>query len=83
MTREALDREGFTDVKIVLSGGFDAEKIAYFEKLDAPVDSYGVGASLLRGAYDFTADVVQLEGEPCAKTGRAYQPNERLERVEL
>ncbi len=81
MTREALDREGFEHVKIIVSGGFDPEKIAAFEERQAPVDAYGVGSALLRGSYDFTADVVLLEGRPCAKAGREHRPNPRLKRV--
>lgn len=46
-----------------------------------PVNAYGVGSSLIRGQNDFTADVVLLEGEPCAKAGRWFRPNPRLERV--
>ena len=80
--REALDRDGFERVKIVASGGFTAEKISEFEARGVPVDSYGVGSSLLRGSNDYTADVVMLEGRPCAKVGREYRPNPRLERVE-
>ncbi len=37
-------------VHIVVSGGFDAEKIREFESVGAPVDAYGVGSSLVRGA---------------------------------
>jgi nicotinate phosphoribosyltransferase len=79
--RSALDAAGHEQVKIVVSGGFDAEKIRAFEEAGAPVDSYGVGSSLLRGQNDFTADVVRVEGKPCAKAGREYKPNSRLERV--
>lgn len=79
--REALDREGFGHVRIIVSGGFDAEKIAHFESLGVPVDAYGVGSALMRGNMSFTADVVLLEGEACAKAGREYLPNERLTRV--
>lgn len=79
--RRALDAEGFQRVKIVVSGGFNAEKIRAFEKAGVPVDAYGVGSSLFGGRYDFTADVVMTNGKPCAKVGRVYQPNERLERV--
>jgi len=79
--REALDREGFSHVKIVVSGGFNAEKVAYFEQRGAPVDAYGVGSCLVQGAYDFTADVVEVEGEPCAKAGRRLRPNPRMEVV--
>ena len=80
--RAALDAAGHERVKIVCSGGFDADKIREFEAAGAPVDSYGVGSSLLRGQNDFTADVVRLDGRDCAKAGRAYRPNARLERVD-
>jgi nicotinate phosphoribosyltransferase len=79
--RSALDEAGHRNVKIVVSGGFDAAKIRDFEEAGAPVDSYGVGSSLLRGQNDFTADVVKVEGRPCAKAGREYRSNSRLERV--
>lgn len=79
--RDALDREGFSHVKIVVSGGFTVEKIEQFEAAGVPVDAYGVGSSLFQGRFDFTADVVQVNDRPCAKVGREYQPNPRLERV--
>ena len=79
--RRALDAEGFRHVKIVVSGGFDVEKIRHFEEDGVPVDAYGVGSSLFQGRYDFTADVVMVEGKPCAKTGRFYRANPRLEEV--
>ena len=79
--REALDGAGHGRVKIVASGGFDAARIREFEALGAPVDSYGVGSSLVRGSNDFTADIVQVEGRPCAKVGRRLHPNPRLEAV--
>ena len=40
-----------------------------------PVDSYGVGSSLIRGSNDFTADVVINNGRPTAKVGREFRPN--------
>lgn len=79
--RSALDCYGYSDVKIVVSGGFTAEKIEYFEKNQVPVDAYGCGSSLLKGGGDFTADIVLVEGKPMAKTGRWYRPNPRLELV--
>jgi len=81
LTRRALDERGFTDVKIVVSGGFTADRIRSFEAAGVPVDAYGVGSSLIRGANDFTADVVMVDGEPHAKVGRELRPNERLELV--
>jgi nicotinate phosphoribosyltransferase len=80
--RRALDRDGFKGVKIVVSGGFTVEKIRDFEQQRVPVDGYGVGSSLFQGRFDFTADVVLLGGQPCAKVGREYRPNRRLERVD-
>jgi nicotinate phosphoribosyltransferase len=80
--REALDRDGFERVKIVVSGGFDAERIAEFERRGVPVDSYGVGSALIRGENDYTADIVMTDGRPSAKAGRHYRENPRLELVE-
>jgi nicotinate phosphoribosyltransferase len=80
--RQALDSAGHEHVRIVVSGGFDADKIRHFEEVGAPVDSYGVGSSLVRGENDFTADVVRVEGRERAKAGRRYRPNPRLETVE-
>jgi nicotinate phosphoribosyltransferase len=80
--RAALDDAGFPQVKIVASGGFTAARIREFEAAAVPVDAYGVGSSLIRGDNDFTADVVRVDGRPCAKEGRRYLPNPRLERVE-
>jgi nicotinate phosphoribosyltransferase len=79
--RDALDRDGFERVKIVVSGGFDEAKIREFEAREVPIDAYGVGSSLIRGANDYTADVVLTDGRPSAKAGRRFRPNERLELV--
>lgn len=79
--RTALDAAGHGAVKIVVSGGFSVEKIREFERLGVPVDAYGVGSSLFQGRFDFTADVVMNEGRPCAKVGREYKANPRLEKV--
>ncbi|HRP07654.1 MAG TPA: hypothetical protein PLL69_04120, partial [Gemmatimonadales bacterium] len=80
--RDALDQAGFPGVSIVVSGGFTVEKIREFEALGVPVDAYGVGSSLFGGRFDFTADVVRYQGQPCAKVGRAWRENPRLEPVE-
>ena len=76
--REALDADGFEHVKIVVSGGFTAERIRAFEERGVPVDSYGVGSALIRGENDFTADIVMTDGRPSAKVGRHYRENPRL-----
>ena len=80
--RGALDGAGFSEVRIVASGGFNAKRIQEFEAAGVPVDAYGVGSSLIRGENDFTADVVKVNGVPLAKVGRGFSPNPRLERVQ-
>jgi nicotinate phosphoribosyltransferase len=79
--RDALDAAGHERVKIVVSGGFTAEKISAFEEQGAPVDAYGVGSSLIRGSNDFTGDLVLTDGKPAAKFGRHYRDSPRLELV--
>jgi len=76
-------------VKIVVSGGFNPEKIRKFEKLEVPVDIYAVGSYLFSNGNgtttDYTADVVRVKvhGEwiDMAKMGRRSGNNENLERV--
>jgi nicotinate phosphoribosyltransferase len=79
--RDALDAGGFGHVRIVASGGFTVDKIRLFEERGVPVDAYGVGSSLIRGANDFTADVVLTDGQPSGKFGRRLRENPRLELV--
>jgi nicotinate phosphoribosyltransferase len=81
--RDALDAEGFNHIRVIVSGGFNAERIFAFEASKVPVDSYAVGSSLLKGECDYTADVVLREGLSCAKAGRRYRPSDRLEAVDL
>jgi nicotinate phosphoribosyltransferase len=79
--RNALDAEGYGDVKIVVSGGFNVDRVRAFEEDGVPVDAYGVGAALFDGRFDFTADIVQVNGKPESKVGRQLRPNPRMERV--
>ena len=65
------------NVKIVVSGGFNVDKITRFEQLNVPADIYGVGSALFDNygpnVTDYTADVVKVKvhGEwmHLAKTG--------------
>jgi nicotinate phosphoribosyltransferase len=81
LVRSELDAHGHPDVRIVVSGGFTADRIRAFEEAGVPVDAYGVGSSLIRGSNDFTADVVMADGRPAGKVGRELRPNPRLSRV--
>ncbi|MFQ3658053.1 MAG: nicotinate phosphoribosyltransferase [Anaerolineae bacterium] len=84
-------REYCRQVKIVVTGGFNREKVEYFERARTPVDAYGVGSSLLANSKetntDFTMDVVRirLDGRwvDVPKVGRAPSDNPDLRRVNL
>ncbi len=79
--RKALDLEGFTYVQIIVSSGFNPEKIALFEREKAPVNLYGVGLYLVTLRTNFTGDLVMLNGKPEAKVGRGLIPSNRLKTV--
>jgi len=86
--RAGLDAAGYPKVRIVVSGGFNAEKIRQFETEGVPADAYAVGSAFVEGAgrYDFTADIVAIDENgtwrECHKVGRPERPNSRLEIVE-
>ncbi|NIM03229.1 nicotinate phosphoribosyltransferase [bacterium] len=80
--RKAFDEAGFGHIKIIISGGFNEQRIRHFVKLGVPFDAVGIGSALFANKIDFTADVVVVEGKPCAKVGRRYNDNPRLELVE-
>ncbi|WP_169763675.1 nicotinate phosphoribosyltransferase [Campylobacter mucosalis] len=80
--RNALDENGFKHVKIVVSSGFEPQKIAEFEAHKTPVDVYGVGSYLTQNTTcGFTGDLVELNGKDEAKFGRKNIISKRLERV--
>jgi nicotinate phosphoribosyltransferase len=80
--RNALDAEGLGEVKIVVSGGFNAARVRAFEEEKAPVDFYAIGASVVHdGRADYTADIVTVDGAPQSKVGRELRPNPKLEKV--
>lgn len=79
------------EVKIIVTGGFNADKIKSFEAAGVPVDIYGVGSSLLENSSsngtnnDFTADIVKVKVEnqywTLSKTGRGPSDFNELETV--
>lgn len=80
--REALDKEGFNYVKIIVSCSFNAQKIKEWNELKVPVDLYGVGTYFVNNTTcGFTGDLVMLDGKPQAKEGRANYPSKRLKKV--
>ena len=91
--RAALDAAGFPEVKIGVSGGFTPAKIVSFERAGVPVDFYGVGSSLLGhnngeadgllNNFDFTADIVAIDGRAESKSGRERRDNRRFITVDI
>ncbi len=84
--RARLDLAGHGRVKIVVSGGIDIDRIAYFKASGAPVDSFAVGSAISDASpIDFTGDLKEIDGRPVAKRGRipGRTENPRLQRVEL
>lgn len=88
---EEVARQFCQQVQIVVSGGFNHEKIEQFEYEEVPVDIYGVGSTFLANggasSTDFTMDVVRVRiaGQwiDMAKTGRQPCHNEDLRPVNL
>lgn len=86
-----LGKQYCQQVRIVATGGFNPDKITRFEKLQVPVDIYGVGSSLLTNDKqtntDFTADVVRVNvhgvWHDMAKVGRGAADNPDLMKVDL
>lgn len=80
--RKGLDDAGHKKVKIIVSSGFDAEKIAEFEKAKIPVDIYGVGNAIAKVNIGFTGDAVLIDGKPEAKVGRKNIESKRLKKIQ-
>jgi nicotinate phosphoribosyltransferase len=79
------------NVQIVVTGGFNRDKITRFEREGVPVDVYGVGSTFLQNDRttntDFTMDVVrvQINGQwvDMGKVGRQPGDNPDLQQIDL
>lgn len=86
-----LAKDYCRSIKITVTGGFNVKKINYFEEAGAPVDSYGVGSSLLSNSSsegtnnDFTADIVKVKVDniyrSLSKIGRGACNNKQLIKI--
>ena len=66
--RWELDIRGFKNVGIFVSGGIDEAEIGELRDI---VSGFGVGTSVANAkCIDFALDIVEIEGEPCAKRGK-------------
>ena len=66
--RWELNIRGYSDIKLVVSGGLDENDII---ELNYIVDAYGMGTSISDArVMDFALDIVEIEGEKIAKRGK-------------
>jgi nicotinate phosphoribosyltransferase len=80
-------------VKIIVSGGFNEDRIWAFESAAVPVDAYGVGTALLsnsaveQSVTDFSAGVVAIKRDGAwqsiAKAGRRANWDSRLQLINV
>ena len=67
--RYRLNHEGFSKVKIVVSGGLNPERIKTLA--EAGADIFGVGSYIAHAVpMDMTMDLKEVDGRPVAKRGR-------------
>ncbi|MBE0517259.1 MAG: nicotinate phosphoribosyltransferase [Methanophagales archaeon] len=66
--RWELDIRGYKNVGIFVSGGIDEEEVLALRDI---VAGFGVGTSVANArCIDFALDIIEREGEPCAKRGK-------------
>jgi nicotinate phosphoribosyltransferase len=67
--RWELDLRGFKNIKIMVSGGLNAENI--HDLKEAGAEAFGIGTSIASARpYDFAMDIVEVDGKPMTKRGK-------------
>ena len=83
IARKLLDEAGFTETKIIVSGGLDEFRIKEILERGAPVDAFGVGTKVGTSAdspyIDFVYKLVEFNGRPVMKTssGKKMYPGRK------
>lgn len=75
IARKTLDKCGYKNTKIIVSSGLNVDSIKKFIKAKSPIDSYGVGSSLIIKNVHFSADLVMNGNKPESKYGRKLFTN--------
>jgi nicotinate phosphoribosyltransferase len=66
--RWELDINGFSNVKLFISGGLNIESIL---RLNEVADAYGIGTNISSAkVIDFSMDIVEIDDKPIAKRGK-------------
>lgn len=67
--RWELDLRGHKNVKLMVTGGLDAQSV--LELREAGAEAFGVGTSLSSAKpFDFAMDIVSIKGKPSTKRGK-------------
>jgi nicotinate phosphoribosyltransferase len=67
-TKWELDLRGYKNVKLMVSGGLDENKVSELKEV---VDLFGVGTYISNSpVVDFAMDIVEIEHKPYAKRGK-------------
>lgn len=72
--KEQLLENGFPNVKIIVSSGFDLKKCNLMAKVNAPIDTIGTGSYIPSSWKDTyaTADIISYNGVLSVKKGREF-----------
>jgi nicotinate phosphoribosyltransferase len=66
--RWELDANGFSNVKILVSGGLDEQRILLLNRF---ADAYGVGTAITNApVIEFSLDIVEVDGKARSKRGK-------------
>lgn len=68
--RQKLDNNKMEKIKIIVTSNIDLEKIIYFEKINSPIDIYGIGGYLINNKISIAADLIKLNDKYFSKFGR-------------
>ena len=72
--RQVLDKNGWKNVNVVASSGFNASKCSLFGDLKVPVDIIGTGSYIPENWSETyaTADIINYDGKNRVKKGREF-----------
>ncbi len=68
--REKLDSLGYKSTKIIVSSSINLETIKDYINKKTPIDVFGVGKNFLNIFVNFTGDLIKLNNQYLAKSGR-------------
>ncbi|MGL4647747.1 MAG: nicotinate phosphoribosyltransferase [Mycoplasmoidaceae bacterium] len=70
LIRKKLDEKGMHQTKIIATSGINIDNINEFNKLNTPVDIYGIGSALIKNSVHFAGDLIKINDKYESKFGR-------------